>query len=180
MEHKEETPTMDTEPVGNENIGGVLSVSTEEVMELQTSTEMGSEKEVTATQAVIQADEFMGELDKIPDKMAFKIGEVAEILGIQPYVLRYWESEFDELKPKKSNHNQRMYSRNDVKMALMIQKLLHKDRFSIEGARKAIRQLKTHVKHETSKKAVASKIDSALERISDVIQDIQRLKQLFA
>ncbi len=154
----------------------ISTETTTEVIELSLTTVLEAE----ATQAVIQDADFMDGLDGIPNKMAFKIGEVAELLNIQPYVLRYWESEFDELKPKKSNHNQRMYSRHDVKMAMMIQKLLHKDRFSIEGARKALRQLRSHVKQEGEKRVVASKVDSAHEHLLELIEDIKRTRRLFA
>jgi hypothetical protein len=72
--------------------------------------------------------EFQKELEKIPDKLAFKIGEVAKIVGVKTYVLRYWEAEFDALKPEKSRHNQRVYSRKDVETVMMIKKLLYKDK----------------------------------------------------
>ena len=62
--------------------------------------------------------ELQGELSQIPDKLAFKIGEVADLLGVKAYVLRYWETEFDILKPKKSKHGQRMYERRDRPVAL--------------------------------------------------------------
>lgn len=123
------------------------------------------------------------DLSIIPDKMAFKIGEVAELLDIKTYVLRYWETEFDALKPKKSNHNQRMYSRKDVETALFIKKLLYRDRFSIEGARKALRKMKTEVKHEVKKdKAILDSNAIFTETVSDVkdlLRQIQTLKARF-
>lgn len=76
---------------------------------------------------------------KIPQQMAFKIGDVAELAEVKPYVLRYWEQEFDILKPKKAQNNQRIYSRRDVENVLMIKKFLHVDKFSIPGARRAIK-----------------------------------------
>ncbi|MEQ1878336.1 MAG: MerR family transcriptional regulator, partial [Bdellovibrionia bacterium] len=115
----------------------------------------------------------------IPEKMAFKIGEVAEIAGCEAYVLRYWETEFDELRPKKSNHNQRMYSQHDVKMVLMIRKLLHKDRFSIEGARKAMRRLRTEVKKETKLRDITERSTRALDKVQDLVEDIKGLRVLF-
>jgi DNA-binding transcriptional MerR regulator len=123
---------------------------------------------------------LLSDIEKIPDKMAFKIGEAAEILDIRPYVLRYWESEFDELRPKKSNHNQRMYSRNDVKVALMIKKLLYKDRFSIEGARKAIKRLRSNVKQEVEKRVVQNKIERNFDKLHALVQDLSALKLLFS
>lgn len=85
-------------------------------------------------------------LENIPDKMGFKIGEAADYIGVKQYVLRYWETEFDILKPKKSKNGQRMYTKKDVETALMIKKLLYDDRFSIEGARTALKKLRKQVK----------------------------------
>ncbi|RYZ75680.1 MAG: MerR family transcriptional regulator, partial [Proteobacteria bacterium] len=106
-------------------------------------------------------EELIESLRSIPEKMAFKIGEAAEMVGVKQYVLRYWESEFDMLRPRKSKNNQRVYSRRDVETAMMIKKLLYTDRFSIEGARSALRQLKTHVKEERNIKAIAQSQESA-------------------
>lgn len=78
----------------------------------------------------------------IPDRMFFRIGEVSEIVGVKPYVLRYWESEFPLLSPNKSNSQQRMYSRTDVENALLIKHLLYDLRFSIEGAKKRIAEMR--------------------------------------
>jgi DNA-binding transcriptional MerR regulator len=74
----------------------------------------------------------------IPDKAFFRIGEVAEILDVKPYIIRYWESEFSQLHPEKSSGNQRVYSRNDVKLLLTIKTLLWDQKFTIEGARKQL------------------------------------------
>lgn len=72
---------------------------------------------------------------RIPDKLFFKIGEVAEILDLKTHVLRYWETEFDCLKPVKSRTNQRLYRRQDVETALLIKDLLYQQGFTIAGAR---------------------------------------------
>ena len=75
--------------------------------------------------------------DQIPtDKLYFKIGEVARIVGVKPYVLRYWETEFSVVKPGKTESRHRLYKRRDVETLLEIKKLLHGKRFTIEGARK--------------------------------------------
>ncbi len=71
----------------------------------------------------------------IPDKLYFKIGEVSELLGVESYVLRYWESEFPSLSPKKSGTGHRLYRRKDVELLLRIKHLLYEKRFTIEGAR---------------------------------------------
>src|SRR5580704_15982917 len=75
----------------------------------------------------------------IPDKLFFRIGEVSELVGVEPYVLRYWESEFPGLSPKKSSSGQRMFRRKDVELLLHIKHLLYNEKFTIEGARKALK-----------------------------------------
>jgi DNA-binding transcriptional MerR regulator len=77
-----------------------------------------------------------------PEKKFFRIGEVAEFVGVKPYVLRYWETEFSWLSPEKSRMKQRVYSRNDVNLIQLIAGLLHGQRFTIEGARKVLVELK--------------------------------------
>ena len=73
---------------------------------------------------------------EIPDKLYFRIGDVARLAGIKPYVLRFWETEFPALGPKKSGTGHRLYRRKDVEMVLEIKRLLYGQRFTIEGARK--------------------------------------------
>src|SRR6266516_4098291 len=75
----------------------------------------------------------------IPDKLYFRIGEVARLCRLQAYVLRFWESEFPQLKPVKSSTGQRMYRRRDVESVLRIKKLLYEDGFTIAGARQQLR-----------------------------------------
>ena len=76
----------------------------------------------------------------IPDKLYFKIGEVSTIVGVQPYVLRYWETEFDLWKPGKAPSRHRLYKRKDVEMLLRIKALLYSEGYTIDGARKKLRQ----------------------------------------
>lgn len=75
---------------------------------------------------------------QIPDKLYFKIGEVAAIVEVKTHVLRYWENEFSAFKPVKSSANQRLYRRKDVETALLIKDLLYRQGFTISGARKKI------------------------------------------
>ncbi len=75
---------------------------------------------------------------EIPDKIYFKIGEVADIVGVEPYVLRYWESEFPALMPSKSRSQQRLYRRHDVELLLRIKHLLYEDMYTIAGAKKQL------------------------------------------
>lgn len=129
--------------------------------------------------AMLCDDKLLEEINAIPDKMGFKIGDVAEILGIKQYVLRYWETEFDILKPKKASNNQRMYTRKDVENALLIRKLLHRDRFSIEGARNAMKELKAHVRKEKDMNQVIHKLDNMNDSVENLINDIRRIRHLF-
>ena len=75
---------------------------------------------------------------EIPNKLYFRIGDVSKLAGVKPYVLRYWETEFPAIAPKKSGTGQRLYRRKDVELILEIKHLLYEKRFTIEGARKAI------------------------------------------
>jgi DNA-binding transcriptional MerR regulator len=76
----------------------------------------------------------------IPDKLFFRIGEVSQLVGVKEYVLRYWESEFPGLSPRKSSSGQRMFRRKDVELLLRIKHLLYDQKFTIEGARKALQE----------------------------------------
>lgn len=129
--------------------------------------------------AMLCDDKLLEEINAIPDKMGFKIGDVAEILGIKQYVLRYWETEFEILRPKKASNNQRMYTRKDVENALLIRKLLHRDRFSIEGARNAMKELKAQVRKEKDMSQVYHRLDDINHSIEGLVQDIRRIRQMF-
>jgi DNA-binding transcriptional MerR regulator len=78
---------------------------------------------------------------ELPDKLYFKIGEVARLVGVKPYVLRYWESEFSVVKPGKTRSRHRLYRRRDVETLLEIRRLLYGDRYTIEGAKRRLREL---------------------------------------
>lgn len=75
---------------------------------------------------------------EIPDKLYFRIGEVAGLLAVEPHVLRYWETEFPGLAPKKSGTGHRLYRRKDVELLLKIKHLLYEKRYTIEGARQSL------------------------------------------
>jgi DNA-binding transcriptional MerR regulator len=74
----------------------------------------------------------------IPDKNYFRIGEVAKILGVEPYVVRYWESEFAKVKPVRTKSDQRLYRRQDVEELIKVRALLYEDKFTIAGAKKRL------------------------------------------
>ena len=77
----------------------------------------------------------------IPEnKRFFRIGDVSRLLGIKPYVLRFWESEFSLLKPNRADSKQRIYKKEDIELLLEIKTLLHSERLTIEGAKKRLEQ----------------------------------------
>src|SRR5271170_2530303 len=108
-----------------------------------------------------QEDMIAGALPEIPDKLYFRIGDVARLAGIKPYVLRFWETEFPALGPKKSGTGHRLYRRKDVEMVLEIKRLLYEQRFTIEGARKF---LETRAKPELVRAEKAAKPSAAAQR----------------
>jgi DNA-binding transcriptional MerR regulator len=76
---------------------------------------------------------------ELPDKLYFKIGEAAKIVGVKPYVLRYWETEFSVIRPGKTRSQHRLYRRRDVEALLEIKRLLHNERYTIEGAKRRLK-----------------------------------------
>jgi DNA-binding transcriptional MerR regulator len=72
----------------------------------------------------------------LPDKLFYKIGEVSRIAAVESYVLRYWETEFPFLKPRKNKSGQRVYTKKDLEIILLLKKMLYQERFTIEGVRK--------------------------------------------
>ena len=108
-----------------------------------------------------------------PEKLYFKIGEVARIVGVKPYVLRYWETEFRVVRPGKTPSKHRLYRRKDVQTLLRIKDLLHDQRFTIEGARK---QLKLESEaHDAEDREWASETQlRKLRDIRDTLIDIRK------
>ncbi|AUX26780.1 MerR family transcriptional regulator [Sorangium cellulosum] len=81
-----------------------------------------------------------GRQQQLPAKLYYRIGEVAGIVGVEPHVLRYWETEFRSVRPQKSAKGQRVYSRRDVETLLKVKELLYSHRFTIAGARRKLRE----------------------------------------
>ena len=77
---------------------------------------------------------------EVPDRLYFKIGEVAKLVGVKPYVLRYWETEFSIVRPGKTRARHRLYRRKDVETLLEIRRLLYAERYTIEGAKRRLRE----------------------------------------
>lgn len=105
---------------------------------------------------------------EVPDRLYFRIGEVSDITGVPPYVLRYWESEFPALQPRKSGGGQRLYRKRDVTMILEIKKLLYQERYTVAGARRRLT--------EREERARRMEARAALQRLRAGLEGI--LKQL--
>lgn len=100
----------------------------------------------------------------IPEKQYFKIGEVSEILNVEPYVLRYWESEFKILKPTRTRARQRLYHKKDLELLMEIKHLLYDEKFTIAGAKKRLQEMKKQSSAEKrSKKGLKSKPKDEVE-----------------
>ena len=84
-------------------------------------------------------------MKKLPEKMYYSISEVAEYTGVKAHVLRYWESEFPTLRPRKNRAGNRSYRRKDIEEALLIQKLLYEEGYKIDGARKVLKDREAEV-----------------------------------
>ena len=104
---------------------------------------------------------------EIPDKLYFKIGEVAELAGVEPYVLRFWETEFPTLTPKKTESGHRLYRRKDVEMVMRIRELLYDKKFTIAGARKRLSG-----RADQSDPDAADTPDEALAKVREGLEDI--------
>ncbi len=105
---------------------------------------------------------------QIPDKHSFRIGEVAKIAGVRPSVLRYWETEFPSLRPEKSRSGQRVYERRHVELVLEVKRLLKEQRFTIDGARKALRGDKLS---KTTDNALVSRIRKEVEELLQLVEE---------
>jgi DNA-binding transcriptional MerR regulator len=107
----------------------------------------------------------------IPDKLYFRIGEVAKLSRLPAYVLRFWETEFPQLKPTKSSTGQRMYRRRDVENVLLIKRLLYSEGFTIAGARQ---QLKSE-KHSKTQSPLPFPVAAPKDGLRRVRQELQEL-----
>ncbi len=106
--------------------------------------------------------------NKLPDKLYFKIGEVSSIVGLPPYVLRFWETEFNQIKPKRTSSGQRLYTKPDVEVILKVKYLLYEKKFTIPGARKYLNP-KTQKKKEKQIDQLLNEIRQELKSIRDLL-----------
>jgi len=112
----------------------------------------------------------------IPDKLYFRIGEVANLCRLPAYVLRFWESEFPQLKPVKSSTGQRMYRKRDVESVLRIKQLLYEQGFTINGARQ---QLRAEAKPDKTQGAIPFPSQSTAE-LQNIRQGLREILDLFS
>ncbi|CAB1083542.1 hypothetical protein JY97_00310 [Alkalispirochaeta odontotermitis] len=104
---------------------------------------------------------------RIPDKLYFKIGEVSEISGLPSHVLRFWESEFKKIKPRRTDTGQRSYTRKDIETILEIKHLLYDKKFTLEGARNYLNSRSGPP--ELSEKRLLEDIKAELKSIRDIL-----------
>ena len=117
---------------------------------------------------------------QIPDKLYYKIGEVAKFTGVKTHVLRYWETEFKAIRPNKSRSNQRLYRKRDVELILHLKDLLYNQGFTIAGARKKLREKPDRKVAEPVKKSTVktSATDDQLALPLSGSVDLKLLKEI--
>ncbi len=104
------------------------------------------------------------------DKTYFRIGEVSRITGLEPYVLRYWESEFPQIRPRRADSNQRTYRKKDLEIIMEIKRLLYDERLTIEGARKKLKlKLKQKATNGVGEREILAELKSELQDILRVL-----------
>ena len=109
----------------------------------------------------------------IPDKAYFRIGEVSKILDVEPYVIRYWETEFKTVSPVRTKTAQRLYRKKDVQELLTIKNLLYAQRFTIDGAKKQLQKLRNNeepeIKGNEKQKLFLMRIKQELQQIKEMM-----------
>ena len=108
---------------------------------------------------------------KIPeDKRYYRIGEVSRIIGVEPYVLRYWESEFPQIRPARADSKQRTYQKKDLELIKEIKRLLYQEKLTLEGARKRLKRQASN-SDSIEPADVIEEIKSELQNIADLLSD---------
>ncbi len=117
-----------------------------------------------------QAENIVTAKRPYPDKLFYKIGEVSRIIDVEPYVLRYWETEFPFLKPRKNKSGQRVYVKKDLELVHQIKKLLYEERYTIEGVRKKFGE--PEVTAQPQNPAIQSSTKEIVEKVKKRLRDI--------
>jgi len=115
------------------------------------------------------------EPSSIPEKLYYRIGEVSEITGIEPYVLRYWESEFKIVSPSRTHSKQRLYRKKDLELILEIKKLLYEEKFTIAGAKKKLQKTKGLKDQQMKLELPEKRFREALIRVKKELEDLHGL-----
>jgi DNA-binding transcriptional MerR regulator len=144
---EEETPpvvVVEETPAATQECGTEVELAPEPLVE---ETLLETEPDATAAEEEATPVEYLA----LPEgKKYFRIGEVSQLLGVEPYVLRYWENEFSSVRPVKSKSGQRVYSRRDVETLHYIRHLLHVEKFSIKGAKKKVLERRRQVRTQNA------------------------------
>ncbi len=116
---------------------------------------------------------------EIPDKLFFKIGEVSRLTDVKAHVLRYWESEFPMLNPQKNRADQRVYRKKDIETILLIKRLLYDENYTISGARKRLREMRSEEKAKGQMDLFTGGVDrkkvlAAIDELEKALRIIER------
>jgi len=123
-----------------------------------------------------QASERLAAVPVIPDKLYFRIGEAARLCGVEAYVLRFWEKEFPQLRPSKGGTGQRLYRRRDVELALRIKQLVHREGYTIAGARQQLAQELKENRRKPQPELIPISSGKAAQKTPQVEVRLQRLR----
>lgn len=114
----------------------------------------------------------------IPEKLFYKIGEVSRIVGVEPYILRYWESEFSFLKPRKNKSGQRVYVRSDLDLILQIKRMLYEEKYTISGVKKRFLEGFIGRGRRASTRQPAEVINKVKEELRDILNILRDRKKV--
>jgi DNA-binding transcriptional MerR regulator len=114
----------------------------------------------------------MSQPEKIPRKLYYRIQEVSKLAGVEPYVLRYWESVFDDLRPEKDERGQRRYRQQDLALIFHIKKLLYEKKFTIAGAQQALQRQRKAPRPLRSLKQVRQRLGGLRKQLKEMLREL--------
>jgi DNA-binding transcriptional MerR regulator len=115
-----------------------------------------------------------------PEKLFFRIGEASKLVGVEVSVLRYWESEFDFLRPRKGKSGQRLYTAEDIGVLLQIKRLLYEERYTIDGARKQLAIMSPEIRKQAEMEVIPESKQGSAKVISMVQERLRRILELMS
>ena len=110
-------------------------------------------------------------------KLYYSISEVSKLTGLEQYILRYWETEFDQLKPSKNRAGNRIYTNADIKLILLIKKLLREEKYTIEGAKKILADPENGAAKATKKTSAKSKPSLPKNQVRSLKRDLEEIRE---